>query len=58
MTYLTLSKERVCRSLLTNISLTDKQLEEYEKEDKVDQMKDAYLRQTKLLHRLERVVTT
>ena len=58
MTYLTLSKERVCRSLLSNISLTDKLLDEAEKEDKVEQMKEHYLRQTKLLNRLEKVVTT
>ena len=58
MTYLTLSKERICQSILSNISLTDKVLEEAEKEHKTDDLREAYLRQLMLLKRLEKVVTT
>ena len=52
------ARERVASSLLQKVSVFDQMLEQAEQEDNLDNLKKYYLQQTKLLQRLERVVTT
>ena len=52
------ARERVASSLLQKVSVFDQMLEQAEQEDNQDNLKKYYLQQTKLLQRLERVVTT
>ena len=52
------AKERVVRSLLNRVSVFDKKLAEVEpKEENVDELKRFYISQTRLLHRIEKLVT-
>jgi len=52
------AKERVVRSLLNRVSVFDKKLSEVEAtEENVDELKRFYISQTRLLHRIEKLVT-
>jgi BRCT domain type II-containing protein len=52
------ARERVASSLLHKVNVFDGLLETAEREDNQDNLKRYYLQQTKLLNRLEKVVTT
>ena len=56
MTYLNQSKERICRNLLSKVNVCDRKIAEAEKLESLEKIKQAYLRQTMLLKRLERVI--
>ena len=52
------ARERVASSLLHKVSVFDGLLETAELEHNQDNLRKYYLQQTKLLNRLEKVVTT
>ena len=52
------ARVRGASSLLQKVCVFDQMLEQAEQEDNQDNLKKYYLQQTKLLQRLERVVTT
>ena len=51
------AKERVCLSLLNQVSACERLLEAAEQKDKKIRTKDLFLKQHKLLNRLEKVIT-
>lgn len=51
------AKERVCQSLLDRVSMYDRLLDESDAVMEKDKVEKLYTYQTKLLSRLERVVT-
>ena len=50
------AKERVCLSLLNQVSACERLLEEAENKDNKNKTKDLFLRQHKLLNRLEKII--
>ena len=50
------AKERVCLSLLNQVSVCERLLKEAENKDNKNKTKDLFLRQHKLLNRLEKVI--
>ena len=51
------AKERVCLSLLNHVSACERLLEAAEQKDNKIRTKDLFLKQHKLLNRLEKVIT-
>ena len=51
------TKERVCLSLLNQVSTCERLLEAAEQKDNKIRTKDLFLKQHKLLNRLEKVIT-
>ncbi len=51
------AKERVCLSLLNQVSACERLLEAAEQKDNKIRTKDLFLKQHKLLNRLEKVIT-
>ena len=51
------AKERVCLSLLIQVSACERLLEAVEQKDNKIRTKDLFLKQQKLLNRLEKVIT-
>jgi len=51
------AKERVCLSLLNQVSACERLLEAAEQKDNKISTKDLFLKQHKLLNRLEKVIT-
>ena len=51
------AKERVCLSLLNQVSACERLLEAAEQKDNKNRTKDLFLKQHKLLNRLEKVIT-
>ena len=51
------AKERVCLSLLNQVSACERLLEAAEQKDNKIRTKDLFLKQNKLLNRLEKVIT-
>lgn len=51
------AKERVCRNLLNQVIAFDQLIDEAETTDDKEQAKSLFLKQTKILNRLERVVS-
>ena len=56
MNYQTQSKERICMSLLSKVDVLDRTIIEAEELKDEDVLKTAYIRQTDLLQRLEKVL--
>ena len=50
------AKERVCLSLLNQVNACERLLEEAENKDNKIKTKDLFLRQHKLLNRLEKII--
>ena len=58
MDYLHHSKQRICMSLLNKVDVLDRTIMEAEELKDEDVLRNAYLRQTDLLQRLEKVLIT
>ena len=58
MNYLHQSKQRICMSLLNKVDVLDRTIMEAEELKDEDVLRNAYLRQTDLLQRLEKVLIT
>ena len=56
MTIITQARERVCQSLLNRITAFDQMIEAAEEVDNTEKMKAYFLRQIRLLNRLEKLV--